>query len=68
MPSRASYGSAESPLRTLPRTILTPHLVGQTVEGAESIVRTAVANIERIAAGQAPLHSRNWHRLGRFGG
>ena len=56
---------ADSPLRALPRTILTPHLVGHTVEGKDSLVRAAVANIGLIARGEPPLHSRNWDGVAR---
>ncbi|HEY0747922.1 MAG TPA: NAD(P)-dependent oxidoreductase [Steroidobacteraceae bacterium] len=49
----------DSPLRTLPNTILTGHDVGHTVETHEAMVATAVENIMRILRGQLPSNIRN---------
>ena len=49
----------DSPLRELPNAILTPHCVGHSREGAEAVPRTAIANIERIIAGEPPVYVVN---------
>jgi D-3-phosphoglycerate dehydrogenase len=46
-------------LRELPNAILTPHCVGHSREGAEAVPRIAIANIERIIAGEPPLYVVN---------
>ena len=50
---------ADSALRKLPNTILTPHMVGHTVESHAVLPGVAVEAIERILAGEPPLYVRN---------
>ena len=50
---------ADSPLRSLPNAILTPHIVGHTVEGGESLGTTIVENLRRVIRGEAPVYVRN---------
>ena len=45
---------ADSPLRTLPNAILTPHMVGHTVESEEAILAMAVDNVVRVLGGVPP--------------
>ncbi len=49
----------ESPLRTLPNVILTPHMIGHTREIFEAIPGAAIENIERLMRGEPPLYWRN---------
>jgi phosphoglycerate dehydrogenase-like enzyme len=49
----------DSPLRSLPNTILTPHMVGHTQESIAAVPTTAVENVCRILAGELPLHICN---------
>ena len=49
----------DSALRDLPNTILTPHMVGHTVESHAVLPGVAVDAIVRIMAGEPPLHVRN---------
>jgi phosphoglycerate dehydrogenase-like enzyme len=51
--------AADSALRELPNAILTPHCVGHSREGAEAVPRTALANIERVIAGEPPVYVVN---------
>jgi D-3-phosphoglycerate dehydrogenase len=44
---------ADSPLRTAPHTILTPHQIGHTRAGADAMVRTFTDNIIRLASAGA---------------
>jgi phosphoglycerate dehydrogenase-like enzyme len=63
---------SNSPLRSLPNAILTPHMVGHTQESIAAVPATAVENVRRILAGDLPLHTCNpdvvvrwrsrWHR------
>lgn len=48
-----------SPLRDLPNTILTPHMLGHTVEGHVVLPNVAVEAITRILAGKPPRYTRN---------
>ena len=48
-----------SPLRDLPNTILTPHMLGHTVEGHVVLPGVAVEAITRILAGEPPRYVRN---------
>ena len=50
---------ADSPLRDLPNTILTPHMLGHTVESHAVLPGVAVDAITRILAGEPPLYVRN---------
>ncbi len=50
---------ADSPLRDLPRTILTPTIVGHTQETTAGLPAAAVESITRVLAGQPPLYVRN---------
>ena len=49
----------DSPLRSLPNAILTPHMVGHTQESIAAVPVTAVENMRRILAGDLPLHICN---------
>jgi phosphoglycerate dehydrogenase-like enzyme len=50
---------ADSALRTLPNTILTPHMLGHTVESHAVLPGVAVDAIMRIMAGEPPRYIRN---------
>ena len=50
---------ADSTLRDLPNTILTPHMVGHTVESHAVLPGVAIDAIERVLAGEPPLYVRN---------
>ena len=50
---------ADSPLRELPDAILTPHIVGHTVQGTRSLDTTVVENLMRVIRGEPPVHIRN---------
>jgi len=50
---------AASPLRDLPNTILTPHMLGHTVEGHVVLPGVAVEAITRALAGEPPRYTRN---------
>jgi phosphoglycerate dehydrogenase-like enzyme len=50
---------ANSPLRGLPNTILTPHMLGHTVEGHAVLPGVAVEAIARIMTGEPPRYVRN---------
>ncbi len=45
----------ESPLRTLPSVVLTPHSAGPTWESWPKRFRNGYANIQRVARGEPPL-------------
>jgi len=47
---------AESPLRRLPNVILTPHIAGAMGREVWRLADLAVAEVERFAAGEPPLH------------
>jgi phosphoglycerate dehydrogenase-like enzyme len=47
--------AADSPLRTLPDVMLTPHCVGHTCESEASLPPFALQNIERLLRGELPL-------------
>jgi phosphoglycerate dehydrogenase-like enzyme len=49
----------DSPLRDLPNTILTPHMLGHTVEGHAVLPGVAVEAIARIMTGEPPRYVRN---------
>jgi phosphoglycerate dehydrogenase-like enzyme len=50
---------ADSPLRDLPNTILTPHMVGHTVESHAVLPVVATDAIASVLAGEPPLYVRN---------
>ena len=50
---------ANSPLRDLPDAVLTPHMVGQTVESEQTLIAAAVENMVRPMEGRPPLYVRN---------
>lgn len=50
---------ADSALRTLPNTILTPHMLGHTVESHSVLPHVAVDAVLKVLAGEPPLHTRN---------
>jgi phosphoglycerate dehydrogenase-like enzyme len=49
----------DSPLRTLPNVILTPHMVGHTIESNDSLRDAGWESIRRVAAGLPPLFVKN---------
>jgi phosphoglycerate dehydrogenase-like enzyme len=51
--------AADSPLRSAPNIILTPHAVGHTAEGARSVVDALVSNIAAVLDGRLPPLLRN---------
>jgi phosphoglycerate dehydrogenase-like enzyme len=50
---------ADSPLRDLPNAILTPHMVGHTVESHGVLPGVAVDAVISVLAGEPPLYVRN---------
>jgi phosphoglycerate dehydrogenase-like enzyme len=46
----------DSPLRTLPNVLLTPHLAGATGDEVVRLTDLAVEEVRRFAAGEPPLH------------
>ncbi len=46
---------AHSPLRSLPRVVVTPHIAGQTVDTSRRRARFAAINAGRVVRGLAPL-------------
>jgi phosphoglycerate dehydrogenase-like enzyme len=51
--------SIESPLRTLPNVILTPHAIGHTQESLAALPPAAIENVSRVLRGELPLYVRN---------
>jgi D-3-phosphoglycerate dehydrogenase len=49
----------DSPLRSLPNVILTPHMIGHTREIFDAIPPAAIENVERLMRGEPPLYWRN---------
>ena len=49
----------DSPLRALPNVILTPHMIGHTVEAHHSLEAATRDNLDRILAGQPPRYAVN---------
>jgi phosphoglycerate dehydrogenase-like enzyme len=49
----------QSPLRDLPNTILTQHMLGHTQESQAALPDTAIENVRRILAGHLPVHICN---------
>jgi phosphoglycerate dehydrogenase-like enzyme len=56
----------DSPLRSLPNAILTPHMVGHTQESIAAVPATAVENVRRIIAGDLPLYICNPDVIARW--
>ncbi len=50
---------ADSPLREISGAVLTPHMVGQTVESEHTLQSAAVENMVRPMEGRPPLYVRN---------
>jgi D-3-phosphoglycerate dehydrogenase len=50
---------AESPLRGLPNVILTPHMIGHTVEAHHSLEVATRENLTRVLAGETPRYVVN---------
>jgi phosphoglycerate dehydrogenase-like enzyme len=50
---------SDSPLRNLPNTILTPHMLGHTVESHAVLPGVAVEAVNRVLAGEPPVYVRN---------
>jgi phosphoglycerate dehydrogenase-like enzyme len=50
---------AESPLRGLPNVILTPHMIGHTVEAHHSLEVATRENLARVLAGETPRYVVN---------
>jgi phosphoglycerate dehydrogenase-like enzyme len=46
---------ADSPLRTAPRVLLSPHMAGSTVQAAMRIVGQSTANLTRVLDGRPPV-------------
>jgi phosphoglycerate dehydrogenase-like enzyme len=51
--------STESPLRTLPNAILTPHAIGHTQESLAALTPATIENVSRVLRGELPLYVRN---------
>lgn len=49
----------ESPLRSIPNAILTPHALGHTQETIDRLPAVLVENVERVMAGKVPDYVRN---------
>ncbi|MTV27087.1 phosphoglycerate dehydrogenase [Nitriliruptoraceae bacterium ZYF776] len=52
----AAEHGASSPLLDAPRTVLTPHVAGQTVQAIDRMGRAATDDLLRVLAGQPPRH------------
>jgi D-3-phosphoglycerate dehydrogenase / 2-oxoglutarate reductase len=50
---------SDSPLRTLPNVLLSPHLSGSTNEARERMMTNAFRNLDRVLRGGAPEHVVN---------
>ena len=48
-----------SPLRNLPNALLTPHMVGQTIESEQALIVAAIENVAQAMQGRPPLYVRN---------
>jgi D-3-phosphoglycerate dehydrogenase len=49
----------DSPLRTLPNVVLTPHMIGHTVEAHHSLEVATRENLQRILSGEPPRYVVN---------
>ena len=50
---------ANSPLRSIPNAILTPHAIGHTQESIDALPDAAIENVWRILDGELPPYIRN---------
>lgn len=50
---------ADSPLRTISNSILTPHAIGHTQESVDALPAAAIENASRILEGELPPYVRN---------
>ena len=50
---------ANSPLRSIPNAILTPHAIGHTQESIDALPGAAIENVCRILDGELPPYIRN---------
>jgi phosphoglycerate dehydrogenase-like enzyme len=50
---------ADSPLRNIPRTTLTPHMVGHTHETISQFPVSAIQSIRNVVNGKPPMYVRN---------
>ncbi len=46
---------ADSPLRTSPRVLLSPHMAGSTGQAAQRILGQSTANLRRVVRGEPAL-------------
>ncbi len=49
----------DDPLRDMPNAILTGHCIGHTIDTIQAMPRTAIDNVTRVLAGEAPLSVKN---------
>lgn len=56
----------DSPLRALPNTILTPHMLGHTVESHAVLPGVAVEAVNRVLVGELPIYLRNLEAVPRW--
>jgi D-3-phosphoglycerate dehydrogenase len=49
----------DSPLRTLPNVVLTPHMIGHTIEAHDSLEVATRENLQRILSGEPPRYVVN---------
>jgi D-3-phosphoglycerate dehydrogenase len=45
---------ADSPMRSIPNAILTPHVIGHTLESIEGVRDATIENIRHVCSGQLP--------------
>ena len=50
---------ADSPLRALPNVILTPHMIGHTIEAHHSLEVATRENLDRVLSGRPPRYVVN---------
>lgn len=49
----------DSPLRTAPNAILTPHMIGHNINATQAMARTASESVWRVLAGEPPCNVLN---------
>ena len=49
----------DSPLNHIAGSILTPHMLGHTQEGAENFIATAIESVRRVRRGEPSMYVRN---------